>query len=217
MAADATQTTQTAQSAQSGTPPQASSPSTTGASTERESKIPVQKEMSSDMGAESSGMEMTQPTSVSPFALMRAMMDDMNSMFGGTSGLGFGNLASSLFGTRRRGSLRARSQDALWLPAIDVSKRGDQLVVHAELPGLNAKDVNVEVDNGTLTITGERQQSTGDAYHSERSYGSFYRAIPLPENVDTNAIKATFQNGVLEVTMPSPKPEQETRRKIEVT
>jgi HSP20 family protein len=209
----AAETTQTTQSAPSGTTP----PTSSAGTTERESKIPVQREMSSDMGAESSSMEMTRPTSVSPFALMRAMMDDMDRMFGGGSRLGFGGLADSLFGTRRRGMLRAQSQDALWLPAIDVSKRGDQLVVHAELPGLNAQDVNVEVDNGTLTITGERQQSSGDAYHSERSYGSFYRAIPLPENVDTDSIKATFQNGVLEVTMPSPKPEQEKRRKIEVT
>lgn len=189
-----------------------------GTSMERESRIPVQRETSNtdsstDMGA---GTEMARPATVSPFAMMRAMMDDMDRMFGGT-GLGFGGgLADSLFGSRRRGMLRPRSQDALWLPAIDVSKRGDQLVVHAELPGLNAKDVNVEVDNGTLTISGERHQSTGDQYHSERSYGSFYRAIPLPENVDADAIKATFQNGVLEVTMPSPKPEQEKKRKIEV-
>ena len=101
-------------------------------------------------------------------------------------------------------------------PAIDVSKRDDQLVVHAELPGLNAKDVNVEVDGGTLTISGQRQQSSGDAVHSERSYGSFYRAIPLPENVDPDQIKATFTNGVLEVTMPAPKTEQQGRKKIEV-
>jgi HSP20 family protein len=114
---------------------------------------------------------------------MRAMMDDM-------------------------GRLRAAMTEALWLPAIDVSKRDDQLVVRAELPGLDAKDVNVEVDNGMLTISGER--------HSERSYGSFYRAIPLPENMDPNQIQATFANGVLEVTMPAPKMEQQGRRKIEV-
>ena len=101
-------------------------------------------------------------------------------------------------------------------PAIDVWKRDDQLVVHAELPGYNAKDVNVEVDGGTLTISGERQQSSGDQYHSERSYGSFYRAIPLPENVDPDQIKATFTNGVLEVPMPAPKAEQQGRKKIEV-
>jgi len=125
-----------------------------------------------------------QPTSVSPFALMRAMMDDM-------------------------GKMRMATLDALWLPAIDVSKRDDQLVVHAELPGFNTKDVCVEVDGGTLTISGERQ-------HSERSYGSFYRAIPLPENVDPDQIKATFTDGVLEVTMPAPKAEQQGRKKIEV-
>lgn len=175
------------------------------AATERSSNIPVEREVA-----------VTQrPTSVSPFALMRAMMDDMDRMFGGSS-LGFRGLADRLFGARSLGRLRAATQEALWLPAIDVSKRDDQLVVHAELPGLNAKDVNVEVDNGTLTISGERLQASGDAYHSERSYGSFYRAIPLPENVDPDQIKATFTNGVLEVTMPAPKAEQQGRRKIEV-
>ena len=124
-----------------------------------------------------------QPAIVSPFALMHAMMDDM-------------------------GRLRAAITEALRLPAMDVSKRDDQLVVRTELPGLDAKDVNVEVDNGMLTISGER--------HSERNYGSFYRAIPLPENVDPDQINATFTNGVLEVTMPAPKMEQQGRRKIEV-
>ena len=172
--------------------------------TERSSTIPVEREVA-----------VPQPSSVSPFAIMRAMMDDMDRMFGGSS-LGFRGLASRLLGTRSLGQLRSPTQDALWLPAVDVSKRDDQIVVHAELPGLNAKDVNVEVDNGTLTISGQRQQSSGDAVHSERSYGSFYRAIPLPENVDPDQIKATFTNGVLEVTMPAPKMEQPGRKKIEV-
>ncbi len=179
---------------------------TTPATTERPANIPVEREVS--VPAQPS-------TSVSPFALMRAMMDDMDRMFGGTS-LGFRGLADRLFGARSLGKMRMATQDALWLPAIDVSKRDDQLVVHAELPGLNAKDVNVEVDGGTLTISGQRQQSSGDAVHSERSYGSFYRAIPLPENVDPDQIKATFTNGVLEVTMPAPKAEQQGKKKIEV-
>lgn len=173
--------------------------------TERSSNIPVEREVEVPRS----------PTSVSPFALMRAMMDDMDRMFGGSS-LGFRGFTDRLFGTKAMGRLRSGTQEALWLPAIDVSKRDDQLVVHAELPGLNAKDVSVEVDHGTLTISGERQQSSGDAFHSERSYGSFYRAIPLPENVDPDQIKATFTNGVLEVTMPAPKMEQPGKRKIEV-
>jgi HSP20 family protein len=156
----------------------------TPATTERSSTIPVEREVSVPQ-------QQQQTTSVSPFALMRAMLDDM-------------------------GKMRMATLDALWLPAIDLSMRDDWLVVHAELPGFNTKDLNVEVDGGTLTISGERRQSSGDAYHSERSYGSFYRAIPLPENVDLDQIEATFRNGVLEVTMPAPKAEQQGRRKIEV-
>jgi HSP20 family protein len=205
---------ETTQTAQSGTTQAGTNPSTSSATTEKAAAIPVQREM----GAGSSGMEVMNPMSVGPFAMMRAMMDDMDRVFGGSGSLGFGGLADALFSGRRRGRVRAAplSQEALWLPAIDVSKRGDQLVVHAELPGLNASDINIEVDRGALTIAGERTQTSGDKFHSERSYGSFYRAIPLPENVDPDQIKATFQNGVLEVTMPAPKGEQERKKKIEV-
>jgi HSP20 family protein len=203
----------TSPTAPSGTTQQAASPTTSSATTEKASTIPVQREM----GASSStGTEVMEPVSMNPFAMMRAMMDDMDRVFGGSS-LGFGGLADALFSGRRRSRLRtATSQEALWLPAIDVSKRGDQLVVHAELPGLNASDINIEVDHGTLTIAGERTQTSGDKFHSERSYGSFYRAIPLPENVDPDDITATFQNGVLEVTMPAPKADQERKKKIDV-
>jgi HSP20 family protein len=218
MAPDPT-TQPTQQSAPAGATQNTGSTTTGTTTTDRESQIPVQRE-TREGSRESSmergtGMEMTHPFSANPFTMMRAMMDDMDRVFGRT-GLGFGGLADALLGTRRRSLMRPTTQEALWLPAIDISKRNDQLVVHAELPGLSAKDINIEVDNGALVISGERKQEATDAYHSERIYGSFYRAIPLPENVDPNQINATFQNGVLEVTMPQPKVEQERRKKIEV-
>jgi HSP20 family protein len=96
-----------------------------------------------------------------------------------------------------------------WSPAIDVEERNGQLEVHAELPGLKAEDVKVEVTEDALIIRGERkyerEHKIGQAYRSERRYGEFYRAIPLPEGVDAEKAKAQFRDGVLEVTVPVPQ------------
>ena len=98
--------------------------------------------------------------------------------------------------------------DAAWAPPVEVSERGGQLVVRAELPGLDKKDVRVEIREDALTIEGERhherEQKGKGFFRSERSYGSFFRQIRLPEGVDPETAKATFKNGVLEVTMPAP-------------
>jgi HSP20 family molecular chaperone IbpA len=98
----------------------------------------------------------------------------------------------------------------LWSPPIDVSTRDGQLQVHADLPGMRQEDVHVSIHDGVLSISGERanqhEQNRGGVYRRERSYGSFRRDIPLPEAVDAESIKASFENGVLEVTMPMPLP-----------
>lgn len=93
-----------------------------------------------------------------------------------------------------------------WMPAVDVFERDDKFVVKAELPGMKEEDVDVSVIGDTLTIKGEKKTETEvkeeDYYRSERSYGSFYRSIPLPSTVDANKIEASFEDGVLEVTLP---------------
>ena len=95
---------------------------------------------------------------------------------------------------------------AMWLPAIDVMRRGDDIVVHAELPGMKPDDVDVSITDGMLTIRGERKEasesSDGGYIVKERRYGSFERSIVLPDGVDPAAITADFKNGVLEVTVP---------------
>jgi len=84
------------------------------------------------------------------------------------------------------------------------------------LPGIKADDVNIEIEDGVLTISGERQQTSEDRqqgmYRSERSYGSFARSVALPEGVDENQVQARFEHGVLEVTMPIPEQRQRARR-----
>ena len=94
----------------------------------------------------------------------------------------------------------------LLVPAIDVSEDAASIRVSAELPGIDRKDVNVEVKDGVLTIRAEKnvenEQRDRNALRIERRYGSFYRALALPETVDAGKIDATLRNGVLTVVIP---------------
>ena len=105
-----------------------------------------------------------------------------------------------------------------WLPAMDLVESGDHYVLSADLPGLSEADVNIEVKDRVLTISGERkssQETTDKGYRRvERAFGSFKRSLTLPEGVDPEAVTATFENGVLEVRIP--KPVQATPHKIAV-
>jgi HSP20 family protein len=130
---------------------------------------------------------------------------------------GFGRTLPKQFGS---GGLAPRGfnevTQSLWSPEIEVFERGGQLVVRADLPGLNRDDVKVDIRHDALIIQGERRQEHEENeegfYRSERSYGSFYRSIPLPEGVEDEDIKASFRDGVLEVTMPVPQGQQRSRR-----
>lgn len=168
----------------------------------------------------------------SPFGVMRRMMDDMDRLFEnfgfGRTGLGGLTRGSALSPWSLVGesddlfSLPATRQGTtIWSPPLEVFERGDELVVRADLPGLSKEDVNVEVENEVLTISGERRQDYEDTsegyYRSERRYGAFSRSIPLPEDVEADQVKANFRDGVLEVTMPKPQQESSQRRRIDVT
>ena len=143
----------------------------------------------------------------SPFSLMRRMAEDMDRLFDNFS-LGRGFATAPAFGLGE------------WAPQVDTFRKNDKLVVRADLPGLNKDDVKVEVDNGVLTISGERreerEEDRDDYYRSERSYGQFYRAIPLPEGIDDSKCDASFKDGVLEVTFPAPKLEERKAKRIQV-
>ena len=93
-----------------------------------------------------------------------------------------------------------------WAPPIEVFEKEDKFVVKAELPGMKEEDIDVSVVGDTLTIKGERKAETEvkeeDYYCCERSYGSFLRSIALPSNVDAKKIEASFEDGVLEVSLP---------------
>jgi HSP20 family protein len=119
-----------------------------------------------------------------------------------------------------QGSLQQSPFGSLWAPQVEVLERGNNLVVRADLPGLSREDVDVELDEDALIIRGERRSDVEDDnegfYRSERSYGSFYRAIPLPQGIDASGCNATFKDGVLEVTLPKPPQQASRARRIDV-
>jgi HSP20 family protein len=105
-----------------------------------------------------------------------------------------------------RPSWRLPVEERGWMPAVDVFEKEDRFIVKAELPGMKEDDIDVSVVGDTLAIRGEKKTETEikdeDYYRCERSYGSFYRSIPLPSNVDANKIEASFEDGILEVALP---------------
>ena len=105
-----------------------------------------------------------------------------------------------------------------WVPPVDLVEAEDHFVLRADLPGLSEGDVQIEVQDGTLTISGERkaehEQREKGWYRIERSFGRFSRSLSLPDGVDPDRIQASFSHGVLEVRIP--KPEERKPRRIEV-
>lgn len=108
-----------------------------------------------------------------------------------------------------------------WAPAIDVLSRGDQLVVRAELPGVDPdKDVDISVVDGVLRIRGERhlekRQEDTNYFRLETSYGSFERSIPLPEGIKLDEITALQKHGLLEIVIPVAAPKTQAVKKIQI-
>jgi len=106
-----------------------------------------------------------------------------------------------------------------WIPAMDLVETGEHFVLRADLPGLSESDVKIELEDNVLTIAGERKaehEEQGEGYYRlERSFGSFSRSLTLPEGVDAEGIKASFDSGVLTVQIP--KPEQQKPRKVQIS
>jgi HSP20 family protein len=106
-----------------------------------------------------------------------------------------------------------------WIPAMDLVETQDDFVLRADLPGLTESDVNIELEDNVLTVSGERKAEHEERkegyYRVERASGIFSRSLTLPEGVNPEAVKASFENGVLEVRIP--KPEQRKPRKVAIS
>ena len=144
-----------------------------------------------------------------PFALLRQMASEFDWMFDDVPWV-------------RRPALRsgAPREPMAWSPKIDVFEKDKRLVTRIDLPGMKKEDVLVEVVDGQLAISGERrreiEEDKDNLYRVEREYGSFRRTVPLPEGVKLQDVKATFTNGVLEVSMPLPASVEEKPTKITI-
>jgi HSP20 family protein len=140
-----------------------------------------------------------------PARELQSLQQDLNRLFG------------SFFDTpTTRSNVRSLRR---WAPAMDLVEEGDHYVLRADLPGLSEQDVNVEVEDNVLTISGERKSEHEERregyYRVERASGRFSRSLALPEGVDPDSVKASFDKGVLAVSIP--KPEQAKPRRVAIS
>jgi HSP20 family protein len=137
--------------------------------------------------------------SFSPFALMRRFSEEMDRTFGNVFG-----------GGRETGAW------AGWSPAIEVRQTDGNMEITAELPGMTKDDVKIECTDEAIIIEGEKRQeheeNRGGIRRSERSYGHFYRMVPLPQGAAADKAKAEFKDGVLQVRVPVPENKQQRRQ-----
>jgi HSP20 family protein len=107
-----------------------------------------------------------------------------------------------------------------WSPAVDVAEDEKEVTIRAELPGIDAKDIDVTVVDNHLVLSGEKKESSETkekgVYHSETRYGSFRRTLPLPEGVDTEHVDAQYTNGVLTLHLPKTAPAPQKRIEVKV-
>ncbi len=113
-----------------------------------------------------------------------------------------------------------RTIETTWAPAVDIEKKDGKYLLKADLPGIGKKDIHVELKDGCLTLKGERKsehEDKNDNYHRvERTYGSFQRSFLVPEGLTEKDIKAKYNNGVLELSIPVPKVERPKAVEVKV-
>lgn len=149
-----------------------------------------------------------------PFSVMRRISDEMDRLFE-NFGMGRGLFAGDQEQGRGWDVGGYGETPSMWSPHIEVFERNGKLVIQADLPGMKRDDINVRIEDDEVIIQGERRQEQtsdqGGYYRSERSYGSFYRTIPLPEGTSAESANATFRDGVLEIELEAPRQQQRGR------
>jgi HSP20 family protein len=136
-----------------------------------------------------------------PWSMLKQFRRDLDQMFGQTN-----EQSDSAIAT------------CAWVPAVDIKEETQQFVIEADIPGVEPKDIEISMENGVLTLKGERQSISQDEAQNykrvERTYGSFYRRFSLPDTADPEKVTASGKNGVLQITLP--KRELAQPRKITV-
>jgi HSP20 family protein len=144
-----------------------------------------------------------------PFALLRQMTSELDRAFENWPSFRWPS-----FGTLEM------PESVAWSPKIDVFEKDNRLVTRIDLPGMKKEDVSVEVTDGHLALSGVRKRETEEKrenfYRREREHGSFYRVVPLPDGVKLEDVKATFADGVLEVSVPMPSKAEANVRKVQI-
>lgn len=143
-------------------------------------------------------------TRYEPWSLLNQLHDEMDRMFGNRTSL------------QRSENAAVATSD--WIPSVDIKDEKDRYIIHADVPGVDPKDIHVSMENGVLTIKGEKESEKKEEREGykrvERSRGSFYRSFTMPDTVDADSISAKSRNGVLELVVP--KLRTVKSRKIEV-
>lgn len=167
---------------------------------------PPQTRQRSSQPAARRGSSLRSRLTSSPFESMMRLSREMDQLVG------------SFFGGRS--GMRGDDMSTLWSPQIDVRQSGDNVIVSAEVPGVSRDAIQIEATDDGIAISGERHETretggdNGPYQLTERSYGSFYRSIPLPEGAQPEEARATMRDGVLEITVPV-RPAQ-GRKRIEI-
>jgi HSP20 family protein len=188
-----------------------STPASSQQGSQQEAYSPGTGQQGGSLSRRGGGVPSLFGTRSNPFDMLRRLDEDVDRLFQQIWGGG-------------RSLMRGRGADAqsLWMPQVEVREEGGKLHVCADLPGMKKEDVKLSLEGDQLVLQGERQSSReegqqgGSFYHSERSYGSFYRSIPLPEGVDPQTAQATFKDGVLDVAFEAPRRPQQQSRQIEI-
>jgi HSP20 family protein len=145
-----------------------------------------------------------------PFAAMQELSDEMDRLFD-----------SFFYGTPMRARSQRRGMLTLWMPEVDICEQDDQLRICVDLPGVSKDDVKIDIREGVLIVRGERREERSGGgqeqgfRRSERQYGSFYRAISLPDSADTEKAEARMEHGVLNITIPISEEKQPRRLQIQ--
>ena len=176
---------------------------------QQEAYSPMRGQQGSALSRRGGGMPSLFGGRGSPLDVFRRLDEDMDRLFHQFWGGG-------------RHLMRGRGAESQWMPHVEVFEQQGKLHVFADLPGMSKDDVKLSMEGDQLIIQGERRSSHEEGqqgsgmYHSERSYGTFYRSIPLPEGIDPQTVNASFKDGVLDVSFDAPRTPQQQARQIEI-